>query len=319
MLRMYTQLTREQRYAIYLGKQEGKTQTAIARQIGVHKSTVSRELKRNSNRFGKYGWTVADMMAVERRERTVRNRECSPTVLREARRLLRSEEWSPRQISGWLKKKGMLISHERIYEMIRADESGELKSHCRHRMKYRRHKKRKRPTRATNIPDRVSIHERPAEADGKRFGDWEMDLILGKGQRSAILTLCERSRNYLIMERLPYVKNPEKVAETVTRLLWPYRKNVLSITTDNGVEFCRHRRIAEALKTTVYSADSYASWQKGAIENANKLIRQYIPKGTDFRELTDEFIHSVQLKINRRPREKLNFSTPKDEFFRLLL
>ena len=276
---MYTQLTREQRYAIYLGKQEGKTQTAIARQIGVHKSTVSRELKRNSNRFGKYGWTVADMMAVERRERTVRNRECSPTVLREARRLLRSEEWSPRQISGWLKRKGMLISHERIYEMIRADESGELKSHCRHRMKYRRHKKRKRPTRATNIPDRVSIHERPAEADGKRFGDWEMDL----------------------------------------RLLWPYRKNVLSITTDNGVEFCRHRRIAEALKTTVYFADSYASWQKGAIENANKLIRQYIPKGTDFRELTDEFIHSVQLKINRRPREKLNFSTPKDEFFRLLL
>ena len=94
--------------------------------------------------------------------------------------------------------------------MIRADESGELKSHCRHRMKYRRHKKRKRPTRATNIPDRVSIHERPAEADGKRFGDWEMDLILGKGQRSAILTLCERSRNYLIMERLPYGKNPER-------------------------------------------------------------------------------------------------------------
>ena len=85
------------------------------------------------------------------------------------------------------------------------------------------------------------------------------------------------------------------------------------------MEFCRHRRIAETLNTTVYFADSYASWQKGAIENANKLIRQYIPKGTDFRELTDEFIHSVQLKINRRPREKLNFSTPKDEFFRLLL
>ena len=316
---MYKQLTREQRYAIYLGVQEKKTQTAIARQIGVHKSTVSRELKRNSNRFNKYGWAMAEAKAHERSDRTVRNRATSPSILREARRLLLSEEWSPRQISGWLKRRGIQVSHERIYEMIRDDDSGELRSHCRHRMKYRRHKKRKRPTRATNIPDRVSIHERPAEADGKRFGDWEMDLILGKGQRSAILTLCERSRNYLIMERLPYVKNPEKVAETVTRLLWPYRKNVLSITTDNGVEFCRHRRIAEALKTTVYFADSYASWQKGAIENANKLIRQYIPKGTDFRELTDEFIHSVQLKINRRPREKLNFSTPKDEFFRLLL
>ena len=187
--------------------------------------------------------------------------------------------------------------------MIRADDSRELRGHCRHGMKYRRRKKRKRPTRATNIPDRVSIHERPAEADGKRFGDWEMDLILGKGQKSAILTLCERSRNYLIMERLPQGRKPDAVAEAVTRLLWPYRKNVLSITTDNGVEFRRHRRIAEALHTTVYFADSYSSWQKGAIENANKLIRQYIPKGTDFRDLTDEYIHSVQLKINRRPRE----------------
>ena len=121
------------------------------------------------------------------------------------------------------------------------------------------------------------------------------------------------------MERLPQGRKPDAVAEAVTRLLWPYRKNVLSITTDNGVEFRRHRKIAEALHATVYFADSYSSWQKGAIENANKLIRQYIPKGTDFRELTDEYIHSVQLKINRRPREKLNFSTPKDEFFKLLL
>lgn len=316
---MYNQLTREQRYAIYLGIQEGRTQTAIARQICLNKSTVSREIRRNSNRQGKYWWSIAHERALDRRERTVRNRAAPAAVLHEARRLLLSEEWSPKQISGYLLKNGVRLSHERIYEMIRADESGELKQHCRHRMKYRRHKKRKRPTKATNIPDRVSIHDRPGEADGKRFGDWEMDLILGKCQKSAILTLCERSRNYLIMERLPYVKNPDKVAEAVIRLLWPYRKNVLTITTDNGVEFRRHRTIAESLKTTVYFADSYASWQKGTIENTNKLIRQYIPKGTDFRELTDEFIHSVQLKINRRPREKLNFSTPKDEFFKCLL
>ena len=126
---MYKQLTREQKYAIYLGIQEGRTRTAIARQIGVHKSTVSRELKRNSNRFGKYGWTVADMMAKERRKRTARNRETSPSILREARKLLLSEEWSPRQISGWLKKNGIRISHERIYEMIRDDDSGELLTH----------------------------------------------------------------------------------------------------------------------------------------------------------------------------------------------
>ena len=208
---MYNQLTREQRYAIYLGIQEGRTQTAIARQIGVHKSTVSRELKRNSNRQGKYWWSIAHERALDRRERTVRNRAAPAEVLREARRLLLSEEWSPKQISGYLSKNGVSLSHERIYEMIRADESGELKQHCRHRMKYRRHKKRKRPTKATNIPDRVSIHDRPAEADGKRFGDWEMDLILGKCQKSAILTLCERSRNYLIMERLPYVREEQEL------------------------------------------------------------------------------------------------------------
>lgn len=316
---MYKQLTRERRYAINLGKQEGKTQTAIARQIGVNKSTISRELKRNSNRFGKYGWKSAEEKAMERRERTVRNRETGADTLREARRLLVTEDWSPSQISGYLLKKGIRISHERIYRMVREDGSGELGRHCRHRMKYRWHKKRPRPTRARSIRDRVSIHDRPAAVDGRRLGDWEMDLIVGKGQKSAILTLCERSRNYLIMERLPYGKNPDKVAEMVTRLLWPYRKNVLTITTDNGTEFCAHKEIAQKLNTTVYFADSYASWQKGAIENMNKLIRQYIPKGTDFRDLSDEFIHSVQLKINRRPREKLNLSTPKDEFFRLLL
>lgn len=100
-------------------------------------------------------------------------------------------------------------------------------------------------------------------------------------------------------------------------MLMPFKEHVLTITTDNGGEFRCHRKIAERLATTVYFADSYASWQKGAIEKTNKLIRQYIPKGTDFRLLTDEFIRNVQYKINRRPREKLNFYTPKECFFKL--
>ena len=246
------------------------------------------------------------------------NRAADPNVLREALRLLRSEDWSPRQISGCLSLRGMCISHETIYARIRSDGSGELRFHCRHGLKYRRHIRLRRKTKVRNIPDRVSIHDRPPEADGRRFGDWEMDLIVGKGGRSAILTMCERSRNYLLMRRLPHGRSPEGVAEAAISLLLPYRKNVRTITTDNGSEFRDHRRIAEKLNATVYFADSYAPWQKGAIENANKLIRQYMPKGTDFDLLTDEFIHSVQLKINRRPREKLNFSTPKDEFFKFL-
>ena len=246
------------------------------------------------------------------------NRGIDRNILKEALHLLKTEDWSPKQISGYLCMKSKHISHETIYKRIRGDESGELRSHCRHKLKYRHHVKVVRKTKVRNIPNRTSIHDRPAEADGSRFGDWEMDLIIGKGQKSAILTLCERSKNYLLMARLPQGKNPEKVADMAIRLLFPYRKNVLTITTDNGSEFACHKKIAKALGTTVYFADSYASWQKGAIENENKLIRQYIPKGTDFRTLSDEFIKEVQYKINRRPREKLNFSTPKKEFFKFI-
>ena len=178
---MYKQLIREQRYAIQLGLQEGRTISSIARQIGVSKSTVSREVRRNGNRRGKYYYKPADELASVRRERSVSNRRTPPQVLAEARRLLVGEDWSPRQISGWMGKRGVCISHERIYQMVRADETGELRAHTRHGMKYRRHKKLPRKTVATNIPGRVSIHQRPAEADGRRFGDWEMDLIVGKG------------------------------------------------------------------------------------------------------------------------------------------
>ena len=314
----YNHLTREQRYAIYLGLQEGKSLKAIARQIKVHASTVSREIKRNSTRLGRYSWRIAQESADIRKERTPGNRGIDNNVLQEALHLLKTEDWSPKQISGYLSMKSEYISHETIYKRIRSDESGELHSHCRHKLKYRRHVKVARKTKVRNIPGRTSIHDRPAEADGKRFGDWEMDLIIGKGQKSAILTLCERSKNYLLMAKLPHGKNPEKVADMAIRLLFPYRKNVLTITTDNGSEFACHKKIAKALGTTVYFADSYASWQKGAIENENKLIRQYIPKGTDFKELSENFIKEVQYKINRRPREKLNFSTPKREFFKLI-
>ncbi len=176
---MYKQLSREQRYAIYLGIQEGKSQKAIARQNNIHPSTVSREVRRNSTKHGVYQWQHAQKLADERRERLPGKHAVRPEVMREALRLLVSEDWSPKQISGWLSLKGMDISHETIYRRIRSDVSGELSSHCRHRMKYRHHVKRLRTTKVRNIPGRVSIHERPPEANGKRFGDWEMDLIVG--------------------------------------------------------------------------------------------------------------------------------------------
>ncbi len=184
-------------------------------------------------------------------------------------------------------------------------------------MKYRRHKKRHKPTKCSNIPNRTSIHERPPAANGTRFGDWELDLIVGKGQRSVLVTLTERQTNYIIMSYSPN-KKPRKIAEIVWKMLLPFKGDALkTITTDNGVEFSAHKQFANRLNTKVYFADSYCSWQKGSIENANKLIRQYFPKGTDFSLITQKQIMFVQKKINNRPRKKLNFESPKYLFYKL--
>lgn len=319
----YHQLTSEQRSQIFVLLQKKSSRKEIARLVGCSESTLSREIRRNSTDRGNYLWDKAHTKAMERRKRTTANGLKDPAIVWEALDLLKEEDWSPEQISGEMKRRGKPISHELIYRHIRADKSGSLASHCRHKMKYNRHGRPDRTTKVRNIPARVSIHQRPEEADGTRFGDWEMDTIVGKDGKGAIVTLTERSTNMVLMERLPHGKRPEPLAKVVIRLLYPYRKTIRSITTDNGSEFCAHQLISKALMpkgtknpNLVYFADSYASWQKGSIENANKLIRQYIPKGTDFSTLSDDFIRKIQHKINRRPRKKLNFESPKTVFFR---
>lgn len=322
---MYHQLTSQQRSQIFALLQRKTPRKEIASIVGCSQSTLSREIRRNSTDKGNYLWDKAHAKAMERRKRATANSAKDPAIVWEALDLLKEEDWSPEQISARMKSRGKQISHELIYRHIRADLSGELVSHCRHKMKYNRHGRPDRTTKVKNIPGRVSIHERPAEADGTRFGDWEMDTIVGKDGKGAIVTLTERSTNMLLMERLPLGKQAEPLAKAVIRMLFPYRHTIRSITTDNGPEFCCHQLISKALapkgakdRNLVFFADSYASWQKGAIENANKLIRQYIPKGTDFASLSDSFIKKIQHKINRRPRKKLNFDSPKNVFFKLI-
>lgn len=244
------------------------------------------------------------------------NRRTPAWVINKALHLLREEDWSPKQVSGFLRHDGICISHERIYQEICADVSGELRSHCRHKMKYRRHSSRRyKAAGRTLIPNRISIHQRPVEADGTRFGDWEMDLVIGKGQKSAVLTMTERKTNMFLQTKLPS-KKPDAVAMAAWRLLPPYKSKVLTITTDNGSEFMNHEWLTRRIGATVYFAHPFCSGQKGAVENANKLFRQYFPKGTDFREVTQDKLDRIQAKINRRPREKLDFYSPKDEFFK---
>ena len=165
-----------------------------------------------------------------------------------------------------------------------------------------------------HIPNRVGIEERPKEVDGKRFGDFEMDTIVGPNNQQAIVTLVERSTNRLFMEKLKHGKDSKELTLTVIKMLTPYKDSIRSITTDNGREFAAHAKISEAIGVRVYFTDPYSSWQKGAIENANGLIRQYIPKGMPFKNVSDSQIRQIQDKINNRPRKKLHFSSP-DELF----
>jgi IS30 family transposase len=162
----------------------------------------------------------------------------------------------------------------------------------------------------------VSIDERPAVVDAKaRFGDWEMDTIVGKDGKGAIVTLVERTTKKMLMAKSPKGKNAKAIARLVVQMLRPFEHHVLSITTDNGTEFAEHKYIAKKLHTKVYFAHPYSSWEKGLIENTNKLVRQYIPNGTDFSSLSDNYILFVQTELNLRPRKLLNFSSPKQKFF----
>jgi len=290
----------------------------IAKELGVHQSTIYRELKRNSNKRGGYA-SNAHEMALERQERIVKNATIPAKVKFECLQHIRVDQWSPEQISGAMKLRNVNVSHTTIYKWVKEDKEagGTLFEYLRHKGRRRRTNPYKSAS-ARNIPHRTSIKDRPAEANGKRFGDWEMDLIIGKNGYQAILVLVERSTGYVIIHRLKHGKKAKELADAVSRLLFAYRvKGVLTITTDNGSEFSQHKLITKALKgVVVYFADPYASWQKGLVEYTNKLIRQYVPKGVDFDEFNTYALMKIQKKLNSRPRKKLNYSTPKREFFR---
>mgnify|MGYP003296934767 CR=1 FL=1 len=306
VLPMSKQLISEQRYAIYLGLARKSSKKSIALEIGVHPSTVTREIRRNSNRYGKYVFSTAQEQCDSRKHSTLGNHRKSAILWWRIEQMIKEDDWSPRQISGVLRKEGIPICAQTIYNHVHADSTGELAKHMPHELRYRRKVQSARVTKATNIANRVSIHDRPVEADGKRFGDWEMDLIVDSEQH-AILTLVERSTNMLMMEKLPYGKKAIPVAKTVIRLLLPYRQTIKTITTDNGSEFAAHQLITKGLRmkgkedVIVYFADSYSSWQKGCIENTNKLIRKYIPKHANFNLFSNQTILHIQHKLNKRP------------------
>ena len=308
------QLTKEQRYVISVMHEQKYSRKSIAEAIGKDKSVISRELKRNRDEHGKYAFAAAQSLCDIRKERLKKKRKFTPEVQNRIERYMRQKQWSPEQIVGYSAQKGYaMVSVERIYQYIREDKAagGDLYKHCRHALKHRKRHVGKR----ISIKDRTSIEERPPEADGTRFGDWEMDTIVGKDGKGAMLTLVERSQGYAIIAKLDKGKNAKGLAQTVYRELLPFKGHIRTITTDNGTEFAEHKMIAKLLNTTVFFAHPYCSWEKGCIEYTNKLIRQYITKKAVFNEYTEEMVKEIQYLINARPRKKLGFKAPVQTFY----
>lgn len=311
-------LNSKQRYAIKAYRESGKTMKFIALQLGVSESTISRELKRNATKSGRYNPDFAQELANERKERFASKRKFDEGMKKLVESKLVDQQWSPEQIKGHCDKHGTaMVSVERIYQHIRADKEkgGELYKRLRHRLKHR-----KRPVGGSHqvIKDKVSIEQRPGVVDNKeRFGDWEVDLIVGKDGKGAILTIVERLTGMVFILGLPHGKNAKMLAKALIRLLMPYKKFIKSITSDNGSEFAQHKLIAKKLQADFYFAHPYSSWERGLSEYTNKLARQYIPKKSDFATFDQQYLIQVQYKLNSRPRKNLNFEKPKDVFYKL--
>jgi transposase, IS30 family len=312
-MRNYTQLTREQRYQIQALMKAGLNQTETAGIVGVHKTTISRELRRNRGLRG-YRPRQAHNFSVERSQN-----KFQPRITVERWHLverLLQEDWSPEQISLWLEAEHSIrISHEWIYQYVLQDKAkgGVLYRHL--RCQKHRRKRYGRYSRRGQLINRVSIDERPAIVDTRcRLGDWELDTIIGKAHKQAIVSLTERKSRLTLIHKVER-KTADNVANAILHLLSPIARRVYTMTSDNGKEFARHETIAKALKAKFYFAHPYASWERGLNENTNGLIRQYFPKNCDFTMITEKQIKYVMDKLNNRPRKCLGIKTPNQVFF----
>ena len=309
-------LTYEQRCQLHALNKQGLTQAAIGEKIGCGQSVVSREIKRNSGLRG-YRFKQAQTKSTTRRkEASERERKMTPDVVLLIEEKLTSEQWSPEQISGWLRLKGKTsVSHECIYQHIYADkrQGGTLYKHLRRSGK--KYNKRKGKTAGRGlIPNRIDISERPAIVEERsRIGDWEADTIVGAQHKGAILSLVDRKSQYTLLKKLD-AATALKTSEAIIVKMCAFKQRVLTITSDNGKEFADHQRVSIELDAAFFFAQPYHSWERGLNENTNGLVRQYFPKKTDFATVTNEQVERVQVLLNTRPRKTLGFLSPLEVF-----
>ena len=309
----YTQLTREERYQISALKTAGHNQVEIAKVIGRHKATVSRELSRNQGLRG-YRPRQANIFAKNRRQAKSTSRISYETWTRVERLLL--EDWSPEQVSNWLRyEEDAYVSPEWIYQYILQDKraGGDLYTHL--RCQKQRKKRYGAPERRGQLKGRVSIDERPDVVNERsRIGDWEADTVIGKQGGAVLVTLVERKTRLSVIAKA-LNRTAQEVTTVILRHLKPLASHVQTLTYDNGKEFALHPKIAKGLNASGYFAHPYHSWERGLNENTNGLLRQFFPKGMDLAKVTDAEVKKAMDKLNNRPRKCLGFKTPTQVFF----
>jgi IS30 family transposase len=307
----YVQLTEEERYGIAALRMLRRSIVEIAAKVGRHRSTIYRELKRNRWESGQYGAARAVEMTRARRKRSRRNSQYGEEEFAKVEELLK-EEWSPEQIRGRLG--GAMMSHETMYRHIWKDKrrGGELYLNLRGARKKRRKRYGRKDSRGRLAGKRM-IQERPEAVERRsRLGDWEMDTVMGQG-KACVLTAVERKSGYVVIGKLA----DRTVKETNRRLIERLGKvsgKVRTITADNGTEFHGYKEIEEKTGAVIYFANPHHAWERGSNENANGLIRQYLPKGVNLTRLTQRECNLIAEKLNNRPRKRLGYKTPNECF-----
>lgn len=319
----YNHLTEKERYVISHLKSAKFSLREIARRLGRHHTTISREIRRNGPKYpgGVYWYYFINTMVEKRRHKPRCHRRQHHLPLVEYVESKLRLEWPPEVITQRLRAEfpqdsRMRVSHETIYRWIFLDASqgGDLYHHLRRRHKFRRRQKRYGAGRRF-IPGRVGIDERPPiVAERNRFGDWEADLVLGRRGSGAIATHVERKSRYLMVSRLPNRK--AETFNSAALLTYQSLPETLrqTLTLDNGKEFSRFKELEDGTGIRVYFADAYAAWQRGTNENTNGLLRYYFPKGTDFRRISEAKLAKAVARLNNRPRKCLGYRTPHEVF-----
>jgi len=318
MAKAYQHLTYEQRCQIYVLLKRGTSQSTIAMTLGVSQSTISREIYRNSGMRG-YRFKQAHKKASTRRHQASSGATKFTSEMQEyIEHLLVFKQWSPEQISGWMKRRydDISISHERIYQYVWEDKrkGGILYKHLRQRGKKRNKRGHKTPGRGL-IPNRRGIELRPKEVDAKqRAGDLEVDTIIGAKHAGAILSIVDRKTKLTFLS-LVSKNTAEKVSQALLAELKFIKSAVYTLTSDNGKEFASHQQIAKELEADFFFARPYQSWERGLNENTNGLVRQYFPKKTNLATIEQWQVKQVEYLLNTRPRKTLNYRTPLEVFF----